>query len=333
MARRAILFAAMLLFVTGCGDSTPPTLTEQGLKELRSGQFDQAIGTCSEAIRQNPRDAEAYLYRGRAHHYRNAMGDPKRAVADFSEAIRLAPESSDAYYSRALVYRDLGETELAAVDDKAARAADGQLQQVYRRLPDPAPTATLAKPREDATTDEPPNSVSTASSEGLPTSEVKQGELYKRLKKRDEPKESPIERYRRLIHQSAGEPERDASPWGDLSTLRSQRLPQGGEPEGRLTDRPNPLGRALRPVPTSPFEPRVPSGVAADPNQPLESPFGGLQSPFGQRTPAPTGFGVQPVGPFTQRSPAPSGQQPRQFNDNLYSNPAVRPPFPRDYNP
>jgi len=347
MARRAILFATLLLLVSGCGDSTPATLTEQGLKELRAGKYDEAIATCGKAIRQNPQDAEAYLYRGRAYQFRNAMGDPPRAIADFSEAIRFAPDSSDAYYSRAIIYRDLGQTELADADDKNARAADSLLQEVYRKLPEPPLPTTVAEALPDVPTDEPPILTPQTSDAVLPKSEFEQRELYEQLKERFEPQqgaadatESPIERFNRLSRQPlpekpAGVPSRPLGKFGSQAPPAPKTaLPPLAPPS--MSDDSNALVRPpQRPALSSPFQPRLPGGLSGGINQPPESQqtYRPVQSPFGQRAPSTTGFGVQPAAPFGQQVPRTVGQQPAPSNDVRYSNPAVRPENPRDYVP
>jgi TPR repeat/Tetratricopeptide repeat len=347
MTRRAIVFATMLLLVSGCGDSTPATLTGQGLKQLRAGKYDEAIATCGKAIRQNPQDAEAYLYRGRAYQFRNAMGDPPRAIADFSEAIRLAPDSSDAYYSRAIVYRDLGQAKLADADDKKARAADGLLQEVYRRLPEPPAPATVAEALPDVPTDEPSVLAPQTSGVVLPKSEFEQRELFEKLKERFEPaqpdaeaRENPIERFNRLSRQPP--PEKPAAAaLGPLGKLGSQAplAPQTGQSPPSMSEDPNALVRPpQRSAPSSPFQPRLPDGLSGDFNQPPQSPqsqqtYRPVQSPFGQSAPSTTGIGVQPANPFGPQAPRTVGQQPAPSNDVRFSNPAVRPDNPRDYVP
>jgi len=351
MPRRAILLAAILALASGCGDSNSLTLTERGLKEYRSGQYDQAIATCTQAVEQDPRDAEAYLYRGRAYYFRNALGDPKRAIDDFSQVIRLLPRSSDAFYSRALVYRDLGQKDLAMADDKAARAADDQLQNVYNLLPDPTAPTRASRTDPKPAPDESTPAAQQASGEGLPKSEADQKELYEQLKERFEPgfgslrsaggardrdadaKDSTLERYRHKLRTPSGvNPtlEERLDERGSLGGSDPSQAPPitraGGLPAGANAANVAP-GRA---IPSSPFGPRVPAPVGAAPPQnpslPVQSPFGRqLQTPFGQRTPTPSRFTDQSVGPFSA--------QPRPFDPVPYSNPEVRPPFPREYEP
>jgi hypothetical protein len=327
-------------------------LTEQGLQEWRSGQYDQAIATCTAAIGADPKNAEAYFYRGRAYQIRNALGDPKRAIADFTEAIRLAPNYSDAYYSRALVYRDLGENEAALADDRAARATDGTLQEVYRALPDTTP-AVIAKARQDVAAEASVSKASGGVDDILPKTEDKRKELFDALKEEFEPgfgslrtepgkssasKRPTINRYRSRLPQAIDESTTDGDVLGSGSSVPRGALPlsppdgqrQAGLPAGQ-----NPPGNT-RPslTPSSPFQQRLPSSIPQDVNGTPQSPFGGgLQSPFGQRPPAPTGY-REPLGnPFSRPSAGPFGGQSQQFFPNPYSNPAVRPANPRDYDP
>jgi hypothetical protein len=147
-----ILLALVLLVVAaaGCSQtaSAPEDPTMAALHELRSGRFDDAILLASEAIKAQPNNAEAYLYRGRAYQARNAMGDPQRAIADFTESIRLAPEASDAYYSRGRVYHSLGQTDLAESDEAKARSLDKLAQQVHQKQPELVPQPGMSKPKE-----------------------------------------------------------------------------------------------------------------------------------------------------------------------------------------
>ena len=183
MLRRVILSTAVLAAITGCGEAPQLSPTQQALHQLRSGQYDEAIATSSKAIHAAPDEAENYLYRGRAYHYRNAMGDHGRAIADYSEAIRRAPKSSDAYYSRALAYRDLGEVKLATADEEQARELDRGLRDVYNRLPNESHLTEIAK--------ETPQSDAAAEPEGTggdsKKSEEDERKLYEELKDRFEP--------------------------------------------------------------------------------------------------------------------------------------------------
>ena len=113
MMHRAVYLGVALALVTGCGRLISPEPEQL----VNMGRFDEAIEVCTQSIRANPRDAGAYLYRGRAYHCRNSGDDLQRAIADFTESISIAPKEPEAYYSRALAYRDLGDTEKSAADE------------------------------------------------------------------------------------------------------------------------------------------------------------------------------------------------------------------------
>ncbi len=136
MARRkffltvTVFLTGTLLLVAGCGEPFPSTPAEQGAAYVRAGRYDDAIASYTEAIRLSPRDAEAYLYRGRAHHCRNQANDIELAIADFTQAIDITPKDPEPYYSRSLAYRDHGDAEKAQEDDVTARARSAHQRDV-----------------------------------------------------------------------------------------------------------------------------------------------------------------------------------------------------------
>ena len=68
-----------------------------GEKALSRNDFDALICCCNEAIRLDPKDADAYCYRGVAY---GDQGEHDNAIADFTEAIRLDPKCAAAYLCR-----------------------------------------------------------------------------------------------------------------------------------------------------------------------------------------------------------------------------------------
>jgi hypothetical protein len=364
MARLAFLALAISIFVAGCSrQEIPVDLTQEALKQLRSGEYDEAIKTSSQAIGQKPDSAAAYLYRGRAYHYRNAMGDHQRAIGDFSEAIRLAPESSDAYYSRALARRDLGQTELAAADETKARELDEVVQDTYRRMPDLTPPADVSEsPKQPAASE-------------LSGSEEEQKKVYEKLKGRFEPGFGELrtpssrpadgsaaksgaslnDRYRDLLEQAnRAEAEKAAAearsplagqspmPTPGTETTSPSAVPGAAEP-GSAANPPRGRGTAraagawqgpLQPPPlTSPFAQRT----AVNPSGQMGPTVNrNLQSPFQQITPGGTGF-TPPQSPFGTQSRQPNASPvARPFGSNTtnrFSNPNVRPANPRDFVP
>jgi tetratricopeptide (TPR) repeat protein len=74
---------------------------QQGKKAFSRNDFDAAIRCCNEAIRLDPKDADAYCYRGLAY---GDQGEHDKAIADFTEAIRLDPKCAAAYLCRGEAY-------------------------------------------------------------------------------------------------------------------------------------------------------------------------------------------------------------------------------------
>ena len=99
-----------LLALSGCGPSEE--------------EHDKAIADYTEAIRLNPKDADAYYNRGLA--YWN-KGKFDKAIAEYTEAIRLNPKLAEAYYSRGFAYRNNGD--LAKAEADFAKAKELGLEQ------------------------------------------------------------------------------------------------------------------------------------------------------------------------------------------------------------
>ncbi|MFK4511573.1 tetratricopeptide repeat protein [Bradyrhizobium daqingense] len=98
------LFYCLALLVL----AAPATATDR-----TQGEANAAIAAASEAIRRDPRDANAYYNRGNAY---SARGDTDRAIADYSATIRLDPAHANAHYNRGNAYSNKGDTGRAIAD-------------------------------------------------------------------------------------------------------------------------------------------------------------------------------------------------------------------------
>ncbi len=68
----------------------------------KAGNLKDAIEFYSEAIRKNPKSAEAFNWRGIAY---DDLGETDKALKDFSEAIEINNSYADAYNNRGEIYR------------------------------------------------------------------------------------------------------------------------------------------------------------------------------------------------------------------------------------
>ncbi|MEX2112002.1 MAG: tetratricopeptide repeat protein [Pirellulales bacterium] len=168
MIRRAWSLFFLLALVSGCGLSSSSTPTEQGEVLLRSGDYDQAIVTLTEAIDIAPRDSQAHLFRGRAYQCRNGAGDLAAAINDFTTAIELDPKNYEAYYSRSIAFRDRGAL-TASEEDASKSLADHAMA---RKL-DPGILGTYEPTTESDAEEEPvaPPPIEATTKDGQPERE------------------------------------------------------------------------------------------------------------------------------------------------------------------
>jgi len=93
------------------------------------GDPDRAIADCNDAIRLDPKLANAYLNRGKAY---SDMGDFDRAISDYDQAIELNPKSSMAYNNLCDAYLDKGDNDRAIADCNRAIQLDPKFAVAYR---------------------------------------------------------------------------------------------------------------------------------------------------------------------------------------------------------
>lgn len=77
------------------------------------GEYDLAVSDYNEALKLNPKDALAYLNRGRAF---SGKSNYDSAITDYSKAIELNPKDAAAYFNRADSYEKKGSTQQAISD-------------------------------------------------------------------------------------------------------------------------------------------------------------------------------------------------------------------------
>src|SRR5260370_347922 len=93
----ALLLAAPLLSYGQTATEKDPL--DRVLAELQAGHQDKAMAALDEVIKQQPKNADAYLLRGSL----KAPLDPAAALADLNKVIELKPDSGTAYNQRAML--------------------------------------------------------------------------------------------------------------------------------------------------------------------------------------------------------------------------------------
>jgi tetratricopeptide (TPR) repeat protein len=84
-----------------------------GVALYQKGRLDQAIAEFNKAIELNPRDAEAYNYRGSAY---LKKGQIDRAISDYDQVLRLKPRYAEVYTDRGVAYGAKGQYDGALAD-------------------------------------------------------------------------------------------------------------------------------------------------------------------------------------------------------------------------
>ncbi|MBI4708125.1 MAG: tetratricopeptide repeat protein [Candidatus Omnitrophica bacterium] len=130
------VFAISVFFVSGeaCAIQPENKMLEQAKAYLEKGEYEQSISLLNSLIEQNPKNAEAFNYRGFDYYRKD---DYKQAVKDFTEAIRLNPKYTDAYYNRAITHYFHHHYQEAWADLQKARelgkVCDGKFVEAFKK--------------------------------------------------------------------------------------------------------------------------------------------------------------------------------------------------------
>jgi uncharacterized caspase-like protein len=104
---------ASLAKVPAPASASPPVNSDATHECSQQEDYERRFRACTELIRQNPKNALAYRYRGFAYAKR---GDDNKAIADYTKAIEFDPNSVRAYNNRGSVYRRQGDYIKALAD-------------------------------------------------------------------------------------------------------------------------------------------------------------------------------------------------------------------------
>ena len=101
----------------------------RGLAYTRKDNYDLAIADFTKVIEINPKDGDAYRARGIAY---GRKDNYDRAIADFTKAIEINPKDGDAYGFRGLAYTRKDNYDLAIADFTKVIEINPQEGQAYR---------------------------------------------------------------------------------------------------------------------------------------------------------------------------------------------------------
>jgi lipoprotein NlpI len=127
MKRRGASVFVCVLLMLGMGMKTAvwgdeaSDAYDKGIQFMSEGRQRNAITSFNQAIRLNPRSAEAYQGRGMAY---NETGQNEQALKDYDAALALNPQYAEAYFNRGNVYTDMGQHERALKDYNEAIRLD-----------------------------------------------------------------------------------------------------------------------------------------------------------------------------------------------------------------
>ncbi len=116
-------------------------------ESIVKGEYDSAFNDYNKALELNPKDAVAYLNRGRAFQSKTNYDS---AIADFSKVIELNPKETSAYLNRGDAFEKKGNAQQAIGDYKKVVEIDANNESAknnLKRLQDEI-AKTLPKPKE-----------------------------------------------------------------------------------------------------------------------------------------------------------------------------------------
>lgn len=101
---------------------------EEAMKFYATGDYNDVIDLCNEAIKLFPKNSDAYNMRGKA---RQEFLDAGQAIADFTKAIQLNPENALVYTNRGYAYYQMERLEQAISDYSTAIRLDNKNAVAY----------------------------------------------------------------------------------------------------------------------------------------------------------------------------------------------------------
>ncbi len=103
MNHLSLLLSLLVILIATCPAALAQTANEplnRAMSEMQAGRTDKAIAALTEAISQEPDNADAYFLRS---NLRLTSNDTSGALADINKVIQLKPDHGAAYHQRAMI--------------------------------------------------------------------------------------------------------------------------------------------------------------------------------------------------------------------------------------
>jgi len=129
MKRVVFLFTVVLVFsAVSLSAQNAKTRLENGKQQFEQKKYDAAIQELTEAIKLDPKLAEAYAYRARAYNNKNNFD---QGIDDANKAIQLDPKLAIGYFVRGNAYLNKNDYDRAIADYTVAIKLDPKDANVY----------------------------------------------------------------------------------------------------------------------------------------------------------------------------------------------------------
>ena len=122
-------FALVFACLSSCLREEVPY--NNGITYFNKGYYNHAITNFSEAIRIDPKFADAYVGRGNAYLYKKEYD---AAMEDYNKALQLAPDNAGAYAGRGNAHRINGDIAQATADWEAALKIDPDNKEARKNM-------------------------------------------------------------------------------------------------------------------------------------------------------------------------------------------------------
>ena len=122
---KVIILLMFLFLLPRCAEKTSDEYVKEGITQTENQHYDEAQEAFLNAIRKNPKNAEAHYSLGGIYNYLNEY---EKAAESFRTAIKLDPVHFNAHYSLGFTYEHLNRKEDAEEEFQKYRILKEQFE-------------------------------------------------------------------------------------------------------------------------------------------------------------------------------------------------------------